>query len=201
MLFSSLLLISKICYVLKILTQFHFAEYCSGVSNLPISANLCAFSKFFLFGLFHRVQANTHEPCSWNSGQSRRKRFPTCSFMAFVRFHFKYNLKLAALQPVFTSPKPFQAHRVFSVSCWHIWLFCLFKRIFFFISTQIPLQLGVFRASRFKAAGMLVSVVEVEGRPLCIFISELTFKLYEQHMQIFSVINAINSICIRHGFR
>lgn len=72
---------------------------------------------------------------------------------------------------------------------------------FFFISTQIPLQLGVFRASRFKAAGMLVSVVEVEGRPLCIFISELTFKLYEQHMQIFSVINAINSICIRHGFR
>lgn len=120
MLFSSLLLISKICYVLKILTQFHFAEYCSGVSNLPISANLCAFSKCFLFGLFHRVQANTHEPCSWNSGQSRRKRFPTCSFMAFVRFHFKYNLKLAALQPVFTSPEPFQGHRVFSVSCFFV---------------------------------------------------------------------------------
>lgn len=41
-----------------------------------------------------------------------------------------------------------------------------------------------------------MSVVEVEGRPLCIFISELTFKLYEQHMQIFSVINAINSIAL-----
>lgn len=39
MLFCSLLLISKICYVLKILTQFHFAEYCSGylISPSPLT--------------------------------------------------------------------------------------------------------------------------------------------------------------------
>lgn len=169
MLFSSLLLISKICYVLKILTQFHFAEYCSGVSNLPISANLCAFSKFFLFGLFHRVQANTHEPCSWNSGQSRRKRFPTCSFMAFVRFHFKYNLKLAALQPVFTSPKPFQAHRVFSVSCWHIWLFCLFKRIFFLFPPKSLCSWESFARVDLKLLECLCLLLKWKG-DLCVYL-------------------------------
>lgn len=169
MLFSSLLLISKICYVLKILTQFHFAEYCSGVSNLPISANLCAFNKFFLFGLFHRVQANTHEPCSWNSGQSRRKRFPTCSFMALVRFHFKYNLKLAALQPVFTSPKPFQAHRVFSVSCWHIWLFCLFKRIFFLFPPKSLCSWESFARVDLKLLECLCLLLKWKG-DLCVYL-------------------------------
>lgn len=73
---------------------------------------------------------------------------------------------------------------VFLVSAAGTFDFFVSLKEFFFISTQIPLQLGVFRASRFKAAGMLVSVVEVEGRPLCIFISELT--LWTTYANIFS---------------